>query len=134
VQGRSYRARTAGAKSALEDGRRNVREICERSRAGDSLAYTTVLSLLQVMEQKGLVGIEQAASPMRTLPRVERWPPCARWSRFLDRVFRRAPSMNTWFMALERSGRPPKKYANWKTNRSSQQKQPRAARAAGGPR
>jgi len=34
-----------------------VREICEEmNRDGQNLAYTTVLSLLQVMEQKGLVG------------------------------------------------------------------------------
>src|SRR3954451_17344874 len=38
-------------------GEATVREICEAINAqGDSLAYTTVLSLLQVMEQKGLVG------------------------------------------------------------------------------
>jgi len=35
----------------------SVREIYEQiNQGGNSLAYTTVLSLLQVMEQKGLVG------------------------------------------------------------------------------
>lgn len=34
-----------------------VREICDAINAGgEQLAYTTVLSLLQVMEQKGLIG------------------------------------------------------------------------------
>ena len=37
-------------------GEATVREICDAINAqGESLAYTTVLSLLQVMEQKGLV-------------------------------------------------------------------------------
>jgi BlaI family transcriptional regulator, penicillinase repressor len=38
-------------------GEASVREICEAiNDRGAKLAYTTVLSLLQVMEQKGLVG------------------------------------------------------------------------------
>ncbi len=40
-------------------GRATVREITAAiNERGESLAYTTVLSLLQVMEQKGLVGHE----------------------------------------------------------------------------
>jgi predicted transcriptional regulator len=42
------------------DGEATVREICDRmNEAGAKLAYTTVLSLLQVMEQKGLVRHRQ---------------------------------------------------------------------------
>ena len=38
-------------------GEATVREICDAiNEGGDNLAYTTVLSLLQVMEQKGLVS------------------------------------------------------------------------------
>ncbi|MCA9230672.1 MAG: BlaI/MecI/CopY family transcriptional regulator, partial [Planctomycetales bacterium] len=40
-----------------ELGEATVREICDQMNvAGEGLAYTTVLSLLQVMEQKGLVS------------------------------------------------------------------------------
>ncbi|MFO0819939.1 MAG: BlaI/MecI/CopY family transcriptional regulator [Pirellulales bacterium] len=40
-----------------ELGGGTVRDVCgELERRGEQLAYTTVLSLLQVMEQKGLVG------------------------------------------------------------------------------
>ena len=39
----------------LEEG--TVRQVCDAlGERGENLAYTTVLSLLQVMEQKGLVG------------------------------------------------------------------------------
>lgn len=42
-------------------GRATVREVCDELRSGESrLAYTTALSLLQTMEQKGLVGHESA--------------------------------------------------------------------------
>lgn len=38
-------------------GEATVREICDDlQQSGQQLAYTTVLSLMQVMEQKGLVG------------------------------------------------------------------------------
>jgi predicted transcriptional regulator len=41
-------------------GPSTVREICDEiGREGPELVYTTVLSLLQVMEQKGLVGHRQ---------------------------------------------------------------------------
>jgi predicted transcriptional regulator len=40
-----------------EQGPVSVREICRALQGrGENLAYTTVLSLMQVMEQKGLVG------------------------------------------------------------------------------
>ena len=42
-------------------GEATVREICDRmNEDGAKLAYTTVLSLLQVMEQKGLVEHRQS--------------------------------------------------------------------------
>jgi BlaI family penicillinase repressor len=43
-----------------EQGEASVHEVCQRMNEGRArLAYTTVLSLLQVMEQKGLVGHRQ---------------------------------------------------------------------------
>jgi BlaI family transcriptional regulator, penicillinase repressor len=43
------------------DGETTVRDICDRmNEGGGKLAYTTVLSLLQVMEQKGLVRHRQS--------------------------------------------------------------------------
>jgi BlaI family transcriptional regulator, penicillinase repressor len=43
------------------DGEMTVRDLCDRmNEGGDKLAYTTVLSLLQVMEQKGLVRHRQS--------------------------------------------------------------------------
>jgi predicted transcriptional regulator len=48
------------ALKVLWQGEATVREICDRMNAGGAnLAYTTVLSLLQVMEQKGMVGHRQ---------------------------------------------------------------------------
>ena len=52
------------------------------------MAYTTVLSLLQVMEQKGLVGHTASGKVYTYFARVEREATLARLARgFLDRVF-----------------------------------------------
>jgi BlaI family transcriptional regulator, penicillinase repressor len=60
-------------------GEATVRDICRRmAEAGTRLAYTTVLSLLQVMEQKGLVGHRQDGKAYVYFARAER-----------DRTFRR---------------------------------------------
>ena len=49
-----------------ERGRATVREIWgQLSRTDQKLAYTTVLSLMQTMEQKGLVGHEPAGRAYR---------------------------------------------------------------------
>jgi predicted transcriptional regulator len=70
-------------------GEATVREICEAiSEQGDSLAYTTVLSLLQVMEQKGLVGHRASGKVYSYFATVERGPTVRALARgFLDRVF-----------------------------------------------
>lgn len=70
-------------------GEATVREIAEAiSAAGDELAYTTVLSLLQVMEQKGLVGHRRAGKAYVYVPRVERQGTFRRLAGgFLDKVF-----------------------------------------------
>lgn len=60
-------------------GKATVREVYQALRPSEGeLAYTTVLSLMQTMEQKGLVGHEPAGKAYRYFARVRR-----------DRVFRR---------------------------------------------
>jgi predicted transcriptional regulator len=60
-------------------GKATVREVYRELRPRDGeLAYTTVLSLLQTMEQKGLVGHEAEGKAYAYYARVRR-----------DRVFRR---------------------------------------------
>jgi predicted transcriptional regulator len=54
-------------------GPASVNEICDAMREqGNDLAYTTVLSLLQVMEQKGLVGHKQTGKAYSYFALVER--------------------------------------------------------------
>ena len=54
-------------------GEATVRGICDHmNEDGAKLAYTTVLSLLQVMEQKGLVRHRQSGKAYEYCPAVER--------------------------------------------------------------
>jgi predicted transcriptional regulator len=70
-------------------GRATVREVTAAiNRGGDELAYTTVLSLLQVMEQKGLVAHEAEGKVYTYFARANREAVLGRLARgFLDRVF-----------------------------------------------
>jgi BlaI family penicillinase repressor len=70
-------------------GQATVRDITAAiNERGESLAYTTVLSLLQVMEQKGLVGHEASGKVYSYFARVQREAVLGRLARgFLDRVF-----------------------------------------------
>ena len=72
-----------------EQGEATVREICDRmNEAGEQLAYTTVLSLLQVMEQKGLVGHRRQGKAYVYLPQIEKEATLRQLaSGFLERVF-----------------------------------------------
>lgn len=72
-----------------DQGKATVREIWERLRAEDQrLAYTTVLSLLQVMEQKGLAGHEIAGKAYAYFAKVQRGQTFrALATGFLDKVF-----------------------------------------------
>jgi BlaI family transcriptional regulator, penicillinase repressor len=73
-----------------ERGEATVREIADAMNAAESdvLAYTTVLSLLQVMEQKGLVEHRRSGKAYVYLPRVERQSTFRGLaSRFLEKVF-----------------------------------------------
>ena len=70
-------------------GSATVREICDAiNRRGQTLAYTTVLSLLQVMEQKGLVGHRRVGKAYEYFPRIERERTFRRLAAgFLEKVF-----------------------------------------------
>jgi BlaI family penicillinase repressor len=77
-----------------ERGEATVRELADAMNAGakqlggDELAYTTVLSLLQVMEQKELVGHRREGKAYVYVPRAERQSTVRRMARsFLDKVF-----------------------------------------------
>ncbi len=72
-----------------QQGEATVREVCEAlNAAGEELAYTTVLSLLQVMEQKGLVEHRREGKAYVYLPRIERENTIRRLAAgFLERVF-----------------------------------------------
>ena len=61
---------------------------CAKHRGSDELAYTTVLSLLQVMEQKGLVGHRREGKAYVYFPRVEQQSTFRRLAdSFLEKVF-----------------------------------------------
>ncbi len=70
-------------------GEATVREVCDQmNNADEQLAYTTVLSLLQVMEQKGLVAHRRQGKAYVYLPRVEREKTLRGLATgFLERVF-----------------------------------------------
>src|SRR4051812_33048738 len=70
-------------------GEASVRDLCDAmNRRGADLAYTTVLSLLQVMEQKGLVAHRREGKAYIYTPRVERTKTFRQMAgSFLDRVF-----------------------------------------------
>jgi BlaI family transcriptional regulator, penicillinase repressor len=74
-------------------GQATVRDIADEMNAsprsgGDELAYTTVLSLLQVMEQKGLVAHHREGKAYVYTPKVERQSTFRRLAAgFLDKVF-----------------------------------------------
>jgi len=70
-------------------GEATVREITAAiHERGDELAYTTVLSLLQVMEQKGLVGHTATGKVYSYFAKADRDRTFQRLARgFLERVF-----------------------------------------------
>jgi len=72
-----------------ELGEATVREVCDTlNTAGEELAYTTVLSLLQVMEQKSLVEHRREGKAYVYLPTVERESTLRGLAAgFLERVF-----------------------------------------------
>src|SRR5215213_8105677 len=72
-----------------QKGKATVRELCDAiEKTGDELAYTTVLSLLQVMEQKGLVGHEREGKAYVYIPKLQRAATYRHLAKsFLNKVF-----------------------------------------------
>jgi BlaI family transcriptional regulator, penicillinase repressor len=72
-----------------QQGEATVREVYQAINGnGDALAYTTVLSLLQVMEQKGLAGHRQHGKAYTYFAKAERDRTFQMLAGgFLDRVF-----------------------------------------------
>jgi predicted transcriptional regulator len=72
-----------------QHGEATVRDVYQRTHeAGANLAYTTVLSLLQVMEQKGLVRHRQRGKAYLYSANVQRGPTFQKLAGgFLDKVF-----------------------------------------------
>ena len=70
-------------------GEATVRDVADAMNSrGADLAYTTVLSLLQVMEQKGLVSHRRDGKAYVYLPLIEREPTFRQIAGgFLERVF-----------------------------------------------
>lgn len=70
-------------------GEATVREVCDAvSQSGEPLAYTTVLSLFQVMEQKGMVEHRKQGKAYVYRPLVERKSTFQKLAGgFLERVF-----------------------------------------------
>ena len=70
-------------------GRATVREIWgQLGQADQELAYTSVLSLMQAMEQKGLVGHEEVGRAYAYFAKVQREPTFRRLAGgFIDKVF-----------------------------------------------
>jgi len=72
-----------------QSGGATVRQVCDAlAERGENLAYTTVLSLLQVMEQKNLVGHKVAGKSYTYFAKVQREPTFRSLAKgFLDTVF-----------------------------------------------
>ena len=72
-----------------ERGEATVRDVFDALNSkGNELAYTTVLSLMQVMEQKGLVGHRPEGKAYVYFAKVQRDRTCRELAaKFLDKVF-----------------------------------------------
>jgi BlaI family penicillinase repressor len=70
-------------------GERTVRDVWQEMTAAENdLAYTTVLSLLQVMEEKGLVGHKRIGKAYAYFAKIRREPTVRKLAGgFLDKVF-----------------------------------------------
>ena len=90
-------------------GQATVREITAAiNERGDELAYTTVLSLLQVMEQKGLVGHEATGKVYSYFPRVQREAVLGRLAKGFWTACSTVRWTSTWSTPSNRNGcRPP---------------------------
>ena len=87
-------------------GRATVRDVWQELQESDkNLAYTTVLSLMQTMEHKGLVAHEASGRAYNYYPLVERVTTFQKLAgRFLDKVFDGA--MDEYLVRAMESRRP----------------------------
>lgn len=75
-----------------ETGRATVAEV--REALADRLAYTTVLTVLRTLEEKGHVAHEEAGKAYRYYPLVERQAAgTSALSRVVDKLFRGSPAL-----------------------------------------
>ena len=75
-----------------ETGTATVAEV--RERLADDLAYTTVLTVLRTLEEKGYVGHEEEGRAHRYFPRVERQTAGrSALRRMLHKLFKDSPEM-----------------------------------------
>ena len=75
-----------------ERGKATVAEV--REALEDQLAYTTVLTVLRTLEEKGHVGHEEAGKAYRYFPLVERQAAgTSALSRVVDKLFRGSPAL-----------------------------------------
>ena len=101
-------------------GEATVRDIADAmnasaSRQGeDELAYTTVLSLLQVMEQKGLVDHQRIGKAYVYAPRVERQSTFRRLAGSFLKKSSTAPWPSIWSTRSNRSDCPTPSWTNSK--------------------
>ena len=96
-------------------GQATVREIYEQINAGGTLAYTTVLSLLQVMEQKGLAGHRKQGKTYQYFAKIDREATFRTLAAgFLNRVFEGA--VNEYLVTPWSRGGPAwKNWSDWKS-------------------
>lgn len=75
-----------------ERGKATVAEV--RDALEDRLAYTTVLTVLRTLEEKGHVGHEEAGKAYRYFPLVERQDAgSSAVGRLVDKLFRGSPAL-----------------------------------------
>jgi predicted transcriptional regulator len=75
-----------------ERGKATVAEV--RDALEDQLAYTTVLTVLRTLEEKGHVGHEEAGKAYRYFPLVERQAAgSSAVGRLVDKLFRGSPAL-----------------------------------------
>lgn len=71
-----------------DKGEATVYQVAEVIDEGEELAYTTILSLLQIMERKGIVGHRRIGKAYAYFPKVEREPVFRNLADgFLEKVF-----------------------------------------------
>jgi BlaI family penicillinase repressor len=116
-------------------GEATVREIYEQINTGGTLAYTTVLSLLQTMEQKGLAGHRKEGKTYQYFATIERESTFRSLATgFLDRVFEGA--VDEYLVHALQSRRPSRDELDrlekmiGEARRKQSKRQPRKGRAS----